>query len=83
MLFAPHARRELLTSKDSKPMVNAKERSLLYTMVAVARFDPLHVIPAHGVVSGWANITAIVAQPVAAMEMNCDLPWGKPLSKKV
>ena len=26
-------------------------------------------------------VNAIVAQQLAAYEMNCDLPWGKPLSK--
>src|SRR5437588_273271 len=28
-----------------------------------------------------ASVSAIVAQQVPAYEMNCDLPWGNPLSK--
>jgi len=30
---------------------------------------------------GHARASAAVAQPVAAIEMNWSLPWGKPLSK--
>src|SRR5439155_25538473 len=32
---------------------------------------------------GTVSSSAITAQPVAAKEMNCDLPPGSPLSKKI